>query len=85
MPPFVSKGVPPIDQNTYLGRSLKHIPIRINPEVESGFLPGVAGGLLSFVPYAGVVVASVPAFLLALARGPCYALAVSARKDLAIA
>jgi hypothetical protein len=57
MPPIVSKGVPPIDQNTYLGRSLKHIPIRINPEVESGFLPGVAGGLMPFVPYAGAVVA----------------------------
>ncbi len=39
---------------------------------------GLVGGVLSFVPYVGAVIAAVPATLFALAQGPYYAVAVIA-------
>ena len=44
--------------------------------IEAAFAPGLVGGLLTFIPYVGAVLAAVPATLVALTQGPTYALAV---------
>lgn len=46
--------------------------------IKAAFVLGLVGGLMSFVPYVGAVLAAVPASLFALAQGPYYALAVVA-------
>jgi predicted PurR-regulated permease PerM len=46
--------------------------------IKAALVLGLVGGLLSFVPYVGAVIAAVPATLFALAQGPSYALAVIA-------
>jgi predicted PurR-regulated permease PerM len=44
--------------------------------IEAAFALGLVGGLLTFIPYVGAVLAAVPATLVALTQGPSYALAV---------
>ena len=44
--------------------------------IEAAFALGLLGGLLSFIPYVGAVLAAVPATLVALTQGPGYAAAV---------
>ena len=44
--------------------------------IEAAFTLGLVGGLLSFVPFVGAVLAAVPATLVALTQGPLYALSV---------
>ncbi|WOJ91185.1 AI-2E family transporter [Methylocapsa polymorpha] len=46
--------------------------------IRAALVLGLVGGLLSFVPYVGAVIAAVPATLFALAQGPYYAAAVIA-------
>jgi predicted PurR-regulated permease PerM len=46
--------------------------------IEAALVLGLVGGMLSFVPYVGAVIAAVPATLFALAQGPYYAVAVIA-------
>jgi predicted PurR-regulated permease PerM len=46
--------------------------------IEAAFVLGLVGGLLSFIPYVGAVLAAIPATLVALTQGPFYALAVVA-------
>ena len=46
--------------------------------IEAAFALGLVGGLLTFIPYVGAVLAAVPATLVALTEGPTYALAVVA-------
>ena len=46
--------------------------------IKAALVLGLVGGLLSFVPYVGAVIAAVPATLFALAQGPYYAAAVIA-------
>jgi predicted PurR-regulated permease PerM len=46
--------------------------------IEAAFALGLLGGLLTFIPYVGAVLAAVPATLVALTQGPSYALAVVA-------
>jgi len=47
-------------------------------DIKAAFFLGLVGGIMSFVPYVGAVVAAVPASLFALTQGPYYALAVIA-------
>ena len=44
--------------------------------IEAAFALGVVGGLLTFIPYVGAVLAAVPAILVALTQGPVQALSV---------
>jgi predicted PurR-regulated permease PerM len=44
--------------------------------IEAAFALGLVGGLLTFIPYVGAVLAAVPATLVALTQGPVYALSV---------
>jgi predicted PurR-regulated permease PerM len=44
--------------------------------IEAAFALGVVGGLLTFIPYVGAVLAAVPATLVALTQGPVQALSV---------
>lgn len=44
--------------------------------IEAAFALGLVGGLLTFIPYVGAVLAAVPATLVALTQGPFYALFV---------
>jgi len=46
--------------------------------IKAALVLGLVGGMLSFVPYVGAVIAAVPATLFALAQGPYYAVAVIA-------
>ena len=46
--------------------------------IEAAFGLGLLGGLLTFIPYIGAILAAVPATLVALAQGPAYALSVIA-------
>jgi len=46
--------------------------------IEAPFALGLVGGLLTFIPYFGAVLAVVPATLVALTQGPFYALGVIA-------
>ncbi len=46
--------------------------------IEAPFALGLVGGLLTFIPYVGAILAAVPATLVALTQGPVYALAVVA-------
>ena len=46
--------------------------------IKAALVLGLVGGLLSFVPYVGAVIAAVPATLFALAQGPYYVVAVIA-------
>lgn len=44
--------------------------------IEAAFALGLVGGLLTFIPYVGAVLAAVPATLVALTQGPTYAFSV---------
>ena len=44
--------------------------------IEAAFALGLVGGLLTFIPYVGAVLAAVPAALVALTQGPAYAFSV---------
>lgn len=44
--------------------------------IDAAFALGLVGGLLTFIPYVGAVLAAVPATLVALTQGPVYALSV---------
>ncbi|MBB4199289.1 hypothetical protein CCR94_21280 [Rhodoblastus sphagnicola] len=44
--------------------------------IEAAFALGLMGGLLSFIPYVGAILAAVPATLVALTQGPTYAASV---------
>lgn len=46
--------------------------------IEAAFALGLVGGLLTFIPYVGAVLAAVPATLVAVTQGPYYAVAVVA-------
>jgi predicted PurR-regulated permease PerM len=46
--------------------------------IEAAFALGLMGGLLTFIPFLGAVLAAVPATLVALTQGPVYALSVIA-------
>jgi predicted PurR-regulated permease PerM len=46
--------------------------------IKAALVLGLVGGLLSFVPYVGAILAAVPATLFALAQGPAFAAAVIA-------
>jgi predicted PurR-regulated permease PerM len=46
--------------------------------IEAAFGLGLVGGLLTFVPYLGAILAAVPATLVALTQGPTYAVSVIA-------
>jgi predicted PurR-regulated permease PerM len=46
--------------------------------IEAAFGLGLVGGLLTFIPYVGAILAAVPATLVALTQGPIYALSVIA-------
>ncbi len=44
--------------------------------IEAAFALGLMGGLLCFVPFAGAILAAVPATLVAMTQGPLYAVSV---------
>ncbi|MTV31675.1 HAD-IC family P-type ATPase [Rhodoblastus acidophilus] len=46
--------------------------------IEAAFALGLMGGMLSFIPYVGAIMAAVPATLVALTQGPTYAASVVA-------
>jgi predicted PurR-regulated permease PerM len=44
--------------------------------IEAAFALGLMGGLLCFIPFAGAILAAIPAVLVALTQGPVYAVSV---------